>query len=134
MKKRIEHIINSESLSNIQFAQALDISPASVTHILSGRNNPSLDIVTRIARKYPHYNLRWLLLGEGAVYNTSDKPQSKTIDSPNLFSNSTSEPQDSSRSQNNCNSRLQPPAQPHILEEKLIVCLPDGTYKEYVKQ
>ncbi len=145
MKSRIEYIISSESLSNLQFAQSLEISPASITHILSGRNNPSLDIVTRIARKYPHYNLRWLLLGDGAVYCNPIEQQIAHAESPNLFSNTTPE-------QNDCNtqnsleqsvaqtccpeSQLQriEQEQPRCVEEKLIVCLPDGTYKEYIKQ
>lgn len=129
MKSRIEHIINSESLSNMQFAQSLDISPASITHILSGRNNPSLDIITRIARKYPHYNLRWLLLGEGAVYdNHGERPKDSTT--PDLFNSQ----QGDGKPQLDAEPKQASLSQTHIPEEKLIICLPDGTYREYTKQ
>lgn len=140
MRSRIEQIIRSESLSNLQFAQALDINPASVTHILSGRNNPSLDIIIRIARKFPHYNLRWLLLGEGAALK--EKAQSQQSEEhtaqagvTDLFSNNSAKIFDRPTAQTHpTEPKLTPLGQLHIPAEKLIVCLPDGTYKEYVKQ
>ena len=130
MKERIEHIIKAESLSNLQFAQLLDISPASVTHLLSGRNNPSLDLIVRIARKLPHYNLRWLILGEGPIYNNGNDTNTglRQANTPELFPSEhtiTTESNNHSSSVNGENT----PAQ-----QTLIVCLPDGTYREYTKQ
>lgn len=133
MKSRIEYIIGSESLSNLQFAQSLNISPASITHILSGRNNPSLDIVTRIARKYPHYNLRWLLLGEGAISNLGEA-QNFNDKSPSLFSSNNNSEQEDNDPLLNSEPKSSSLGLQCIPEQKLIVCLPDGTYKEYIKQ
>lgn len=149
MKDRIQQIIKAESLTNLQFAQLLDISPAAVTHLLAGRNNPSLDIVVRIARKLPHYNLRWLLLGEGATYvhttngaknrdrqrdlfatpepvikNQSPVPAEALPDAPH--------PQPEHTDANANFNTSTAPATPE--QQKLIVCLPDGTYREYTKQ
>ena len=144
MKERIEHIIKAESLSNLQFAQLLDISPASVTHLLSGRNNPSLDFVVRIAQKFPHYNLRWLILGEGPIYNNGNDTNIglRQANTPELFPSehktteeatrlSTPNNQITTESNNHSPSanRENSPAQ-----QTLIVCLPDGTYHEYTKQ
>ena len=145
MKERIEHIIKAESLSNLQFAQLLDISPASVTHLLSGRNNPSLDLIVRIARKLPHYNLRWLILGEGPIYNNGNDTNTglRQTSTPELFPSehtirteeatrlSTPNNQITTESNNHSSSakRENTPAQ-----QTLIVCLPDGTYREYTKQ
>ena len=142
MKERIQHIVRAESLTNLQFAQLLDISPAAVTHLLSGRNNPSLDIVVKIARKLPHYNLRWLLLGEGTVYN--GEVASRTKAQPNLFAGEsatesqsveTPEPTVAKNVSNDthsesCANNKSDAAEP----QKLIVCLPDGTFREYTKQ
>lgn len=145
MKERIEHIIKAESLSNLQFAQLLDISPASVTHLLSGRNNPSLDLIVRIARKLPHYNLRWLILGEGPIYNNGNDTNTglRQANTPELFPSehtitteeatrlSAQNNQITTESNNHSSSanRENTPAQ-----QTLIVCLPDGTYREYTKQ
>lgn len=66
--KRIISLMGDKNLSSKQFAEELNISPSIVTHITSGRNNPSLDIVLKIKNKYPEVDLDWLLLG------TSDTP------------------------------------------------------------
>lgn len=144
MKDRIAHIIKAESLTNLQFAQLLDISPASVTHLLSGRNNPSLDFAVRIAQKFPHYNLRWLILGEGPIYNNGNDTNIglRQANTPELFPSEHKTTEDATRlstpnnqitteSNNHSPSanRENTPAQ-----QTLIVCLPDGTYREYTKQ
>lgn len=129
MKERIQHIIKAESLTNLQFAQLVDISPASVTHLLAGRNNPSIEIIAKIARCFPHYNLRWLILGEGNIYvtptHTSATIEKSTADEL-LFSS------------NDATAATSAPQEPRITPQaegvKLIVCLPDGTYKEYIRQ
>lgn len=61
--KRIISLMGDKNLSSKQFAEELNISPSIVTHITSGRNNPSLDIVLKIKNKYPEVDLDWLLLG-----------------------------------------------------------------------
>ena len=144
MKERIEHIIKAESLSNLQFAQLLDISPASVTHLLSGRNNPSLDLVVRIARKLPHYNLRWLILGEGPIYNNGNDTNTglRQANTPELFPLKHKTTEDATRSSTpnnqittktgNLSSSTNMENAP--VQQTLIVCLPDGTYREYTKQ
>lgn len=70
MKSRIEYIIKQEGLSNQRFAGILGVSPGSIAHILSGRNNPSIDMVARLASRFPAYNLRWLILGEEPILRT----------------------------------------------------------------
>lgn len=142
MKNRIEYIIKSEALSNLQFANSLNISPASVTHVLSGRNNPSLEMVVRIAQKYPHYNLRWLLLGDGAVYdsNKEDNPSVRGGYPGDLFSTIDAQPLERPEPESkislptvNANTSNKEDAT-SAEQQKLIVCLPDGTYREYTKQ
>ncbi|MBO5661810.1 MAG: helix-turn-helix transcriptional regulator, partial [Tidjanibacter sp.] len=64
MRTRLLQLIETEGLTKQQFAQKLSISPAAVTHILSGRNSPSLEIIAKIAATFPQCNLRWLILGE----------------------------------------------------------------------
>ncbi len=51
MKDRIKQIIDQEHLSPSSFADKLQLGRAVVSHILNGRNNPSLDVVTRILSK-----------------------------------------------------------------------------------
>ena len=65
MKDRIYKIMQKEGLTNAEFADKLGISNSSLSHIFSGRNNPSLDVVMRIHKACPYVNLNWLLYGEG---------------------------------------------------------------------
>ena len=81
MKDRIEKIIRDEGISSSRFADELGIQRSSISHILSGRNKPSLDVFQRILRKYPNINSDWLILGIGNMYKDV-----KTVEQKDIFS------------------------------------------------
>lgn len=72
MKDRITQIMQKEEMTAGQFAEKIGISPSSLSHILSGRNNPSLDVVTKIHKTCQYVNLSWLLYGEGEMEGSSE--------------------------------------------------------------
>ncbi|SHF29703.1 helix-turn-helix domain-containing protein [Dysgonomonas macrotermitis] len=90
MKDRIKLIMDSENMNPARFADTLEIGRAVVSHILNGRNNPSLDVITRILIKMPNINSEWLLTGIGPMYKDADMPEinkeehKRTISSPSL--------------------------------------------------
>lgn len=67
MKDRIAHILKTKNLTATKFADDLDVQRSGISHILSGRNNPSLDFVIKIKETYPEFSLDWLLMGKGPV-------------------------------------------------------------------
>lgn len=67
MKDRIAHIIRSKNLTAAEFALRLGIQPSNISHLLSGRNNPSLDFVKKLKETFPEYNLDWIVLGRGPI-------------------------------------------------------------------
>lgn len=67
MKDRIAHIIRAKNLTAGDFALRLGIQPSNVSHLLSGRNNPSLDFVKKLKETFPEYNLDWIVLGVGPM-------------------------------------------------------------------
>lgn len=71
MKDRIRMIMESEGYTPARFADTLDIGRAIVSHILNGRNNPSLDVISRILEAFPSINPDWLLFGTGEMYRGS---------------------------------------------------------------
>ena len=71
MKDRILQIMQKEGLSNVEFAEKLGISTSSLSHIFSGRNKPSLEVVMRIHKACPYINLNWLLYGDGEMEETT---------------------------------------------------------------
>lgn len=72
MKDRIAHIMRSKNLKATDFAAMLGIQPSGVSHVLAGRNKPSLDFVKRIKETFPEYNLDWIIFGIGPM--TSSDP------------------------------------------------------------
>ena len=67
MKERIIKLMECERMGQAQFASAIGIQRAAMSHIISGRNNPSLDVMTKILHRYPQINPDWLLLGKGEM-------------------------------------------------------------------
>ena len=72
MKDRIAHIMRAKNLKASDFAELLGIQPSGISHILSGRNQPSLDFVKKIKETFPEYNLDWIIFGKGPM--TTSEP------------------------------------------------------------
>lgn len=86
-----------------QFAEEIGVQKSGISHILSGRNNPSLDFVQKILQRFPEVNMEWLVLGKGSMINSDsgginrpDLPVSASRQSQNqpldLFSPQISQP------------------------------------------
>ena len=67
MKDRIAHIIRAKNLTAADFALRLGIQPSNISHLLSGRNNPSLEFVRKLKETFPEYNLDWIVFGKGPM-------------------------------------------------------------------
>ncbi len=65
MIDRLSHIIDEYNLTASQFADEIGVQRSSVSHVLSGRNKPSLDFITKVILRYPEINAEWLLTGQG---------------------------------------------------------------------
>lgn len=68
IKDRILQILNTEQLSSAKFADILGVQRSSISHILSGRNKPSLDFIEKIFTKFTQLDPDWLILGKGEMY------------------------------------------------------------------
>jgi len=71
MKERIIEFLRSENKSSAQLAEDIGVQPSGISHILSGRNKPSLDFITKMLEKYPYLSTEWLLFGKGVMYKDS---------------------------------------------------------------
>lgn len=63
--KRLQQIFDYYDLNASAFADKIDVGRASISHLLSGRNKPSLDFVMRVIKTFPEVELYWLLNGKG---------------------------------------------------------------------
>ena len=64
--------MRSKNLKATDFAALLGIQPSGVSHILAGRNKPSLEFVKKIKETFPEYNLDWIIFGTGPM--TTSEP------------------------------------------------------------
>lgn len=77
MQERIVLLMKSLGLNPTQFADEIGVQRSSISHILSGRNNPSLDIVTKILNRFKEVDSNWLILGKGSLFSKSEEKTSK---------------------------------------------------------
>jgi transcriptional regulator with XRE-family HTH domain len=68
MVERINLLLKAKNITARQFAEEIGIQPSGMSHIMSGRNNPSLDFVMKVVRRWPEVNINWLMLGKGEMY------------------------------------------------------------------
>lgn len=66
MRERIKEIIEREGMGQSQFADFIGVNRPTLSHILAGRNNPSMEVVMKIHQKFPQINILWLLDGMGS--------------------------------------------------------------------
>jgi len=63
--KRLEIILDYYGLNASAFADKIGVQRSSMSHLLSGRNKPSLDFVMKILEVFPDVDLYWILIGRG---------------------------------------------------------------------
>ncbi len=67
-RERLVKIIESEGLTARQFAAEIGVSAGTISNILGGRNNASLEIMTKILNRFRTISADWLILGTGTMY------------------------------------------------------------------
>lgn len=85
MKDRIKQIMDNERMTSTEFADRLQVSRAVISHILNGRNNPSLDVVTKILQEMPYIDSEWLINEKGKMYKADYEPNHQ-FEKQDLFS------------------------------------------------
>jgi transcriptional regulator with XRE-family HTH domain len=77
--KRLEIILEYYSLSASAFADRISVQRSSLSHLLSGRNKPSLDFILKIVEEFTEVDLYWILNGKGTFPKSEIKIQEKII-------------------------------------------------------
>ncbi|MEO5789163.1 MAG: helix-turn-helix domain-containing protein [Gelidibacter sp.] len=115
--KRLQKVIDYYAETASSFSDKIGVQRSSISHILSGRNKPSLDFVLKILANYPEVELYWLLNGKGKF---PSQPQESNVEikrnseTPGPTANLKSESADKSI-------------------DKIVIFYKDGTFKEFVK-
>ena len=73
INERITKVLEYSGFSASEFADEIDVQRSSISHIISGRNKPSLEFVTKIKNRFPELSWDWIILGTGEMRQT-DSP------------------------------------------------------------
>lgn len=114
--KRIERILAYYSLTASQFADKIEVQRSSISHLMSGRNKPSLDFVLKVVKVFPEVNLYWLLNGKGSFPNIEKPIQNSTTQST-----TTVEETETSSATKSTKKEI----------EKIIIFYSDGSFDHY---
>lgn len=110
--ERIRKIMEFFELSSSVFADKIGVQRSSISHILSGRNKPSLDFILKVTSTFAEVDIHWLLNGKGEFPKKIEQPKVQTPITP------LSVPQISNDKS----------------IERIVVFYKDGTFDEYHKQ
>lgn len=120
---RLKKVMDFYQLSASSFADKIKIPRSSISHILSGRNKPSLDFVLKVIKEFDDVDLYWLLNGEGKFPKSNPPPTTK-IFSPNEDETREMEkPLENDKMTSNISKGI----------ERIVIFYSDGTFKEYIK-
>lgn len=78
-KVRIEKIMLKEGMNSAVFAGEIGIQGSTLSHILNGRNNPSLDVLQKILIRFPKVSSDWLIMGAGSMSGVEKQSQAPTL-------------------------------------------------------
>jgi transcriptional regulator with XRE-family HTH domain len=79
-REKILKIMQAEEMNALQFASEIGIQSSTLSHILNGRNKPSLEVIKKILNRFRTINADWLILDSGTIYR-----QEKHSQTPSLF-------------------------------------------------
>ncbi len=138
MNKRVKELINLLEMSYADFAEKVGVQPSSISHIVSGRNKPSVDFIQKIHKAYPDLNIDWLLFGTGQPFEkTSNEADQKTnTELPSLPFEEYVSPDKENEPSTNISTENNQISDSQRLEkviQKIIVFYSDGTFEELGK-
>lgn len=85
MINRINLVLQAKNITARQFAEEIGIQPSGMSHILSGRNNPSLEFIKRVITRYPEISMDWLVNGTGEMMRSANRATTSPTPSTNPY-------------------------------------------------
>jgi transcriptional regulator with XRE-family HTH domain len=132
--EKLKQIMEFYNLSAASFAESIDVPRSSISHILSGRNKPSLEFILKLTDAYKEVELYWLLKGTGHFPKTMSEdsvisktnPRQLTFDETLLKGNNENKKEETKQSPILTSKKIE--------IEKILVFYTNGTFKEYIQQ
>ena len=118
--KRLQKVIDYYGESASSFAEKIGVQRSSISHILSGRNKPSLDFILKVLASFPEVDLYWLFNGKGHFPAEPKKEVIETLTEPLA---SPLEIRD---------KKIKPQVNQDKDIERIVIFYADGTFKNYL--
>lgn len=141
MIERLKQILDYYNLSASSFADKIDVPRSSISHLLSGRNKPSLDFIIKVETAFDEVDLNWLVYGKGSFPpNTQNQEKEVKIEenkAPSLFAENPVFDQEPEKKTNTqfSESHSKPKESAAFKEIKnILVLYDDGTFEDYKKR
>lgn len=129
-RQRLEQIIESEGLTAKQFAEQVGIQAGTISNIINGRNNPSLDVMQRVLNRFRTISSDWLVLGVGSMYRSNGAPDKTLFDiKPIEVEHDEPEQPDKQVQENKSEQTMSAPTQNKVVD-KILIFYTDGTFEE----
>ena len=126
--KRITQILEEQQLSSSAFADTIGVQRSSISHVLSGRNKPSLEFILKTARAFPAYSTDWLLFGKSSespvTYPEPIEQGSTSIVQDIEFTGKTATEESTTVSGSTSNSQAE--------IDKVVLLYKNGRFTEYI--
>jgi transcriptional regulator with XRE-family HTH domain len=79
MNNKIKNILLMKDMSPSRFADEIGVQRSSISHILSGRNKPSLEIIQKIVRRFPELGSEWIFEEDEEIEDETDTQPEATV-------------------------------------------------------
>lgn len=134
MEGKLRILMQSENLTASRLAEILEVKPAAISHILSGRNKPSFELLCKLINRFPQINPYWLL-GD-ATEMTNANAQITTSEGVTSSATLFDQPSEKTATTDVINFADKVPRLPRSEAsnaeiEKIIVVYRDRTFEEY---
>lgn len=130
--KRLQKVFDYYDLNASAFADKIDVGRATISHLLSGRNKPSLDFVMRVIKTFPEVELYWLLNGKGTF------PKSKSLTPTETpiknIPPETPEKTIDTTSEEKTTKKIESSAQSSSPIERIVIFYKNGVFKSYTPE
>jgi transcriptional regulator with XRE-family HTH domain len=134
MIERILAILKQKNLSPSQFADEIGVQRSSISHLISGRNNPSLEFIQKILSRFPEINTEWMLTGNGTM-NREGNSESGIINQEGTLFENPAEPEKKEIIKPGAARRrvIDPPAEGKRIE-KIVFFYSDKSFREFIPE
>ena len=130
IQNRLHLVLKMHNLTASSFADKIGVQRSNVSHVLGGRNKPSLDFLEKILLTFPRVNANWLVTGKmnGTEQEIVQQPVNKTIE---IHPSKEPAQVDMKFSVNEADVKVEEQVKPMKKIEKIVTFYSDNTFKTH---